>query len=67
MSDEALQGIYGVLGMLEVRRQGHALTQLEVLHFAGWLPYCTREEFDNYRAEHPELVPFPLYDFGSPR
>ena len=48
-----------------MRRQGHALIQLEVLHFTGWLPYRTREEFDEYGAEHPELEPFPPYDFGA--
>ena len=40
------------------------LTQSEVLHFVGWLPYLTRDQFDEYRAEHPELEPFPPYDFG---
>ena len=33
----------------------------------GWFPYHTREEFDNYSAEPPELEPFPSYDFGAPR
>ena len=40
------------------------MTQLEVLHFAGWMPLCTREEFDEYRAEHPELESFPPFNFG---
>ena len=31
----------------------------------GWLPYRTREEFVAYRAEHPELEPFPPYNFGA--
>ena len=32
----------------------------------GWLPYRTLEEFDKYRVEHPELEPFPPYDFNAP-
>ena len=31
------------------------LTQSEVLDFVGWSPFCTCEEFDQYRLEHPEL------------
>ena len=27
------------------------------------MPFQTRKEFDEYRAEHPELEPFPPYDF----
>ena len=48
------------------RRQCQVLTQSEVLHFVGWLPYRTLEEFDNYCAKHSELEPFPPYDFGAP-
>ena len=66
VSDEGLQRIFGILRMPEGRRQCHALTQSEVLHFTGWLPYHTREEFDQYRAEHPELERFPPYNFGAP-
>ena len=33
----------------------------------GWLPYLIREEFDQYRARHLDLEPFPLYDFGALR
>ena len=42
------------------------MTESEVLHFAGWLPYCTREKFDAYRTKHLELEPFPPYDFNAP-
>ena len=36
-----------------------------MLDFTGWLPYRTREEFAEYRADHPELEPFTLYDFDA--
>ena len=49
------------------RRQCQVLTQPEVLHFVGWLPYCTHEEFNNYHAKHPELEPFLPSDFWGPR
>ena len=51
--------------MSEGRRQCQVLTQSEVLHFVGWLPYRTGEEFDQCRVEHPELQPFPPYDFRA--
>ena len=66
VSDEALKHIYGVLGMPDGGRQGQVLIQSEVLNFTRWLPYHTREEFDNYRTEHPELEPFLPYNFGAP-
>ena len=64
--DEGLQRIFGILEIPGGRRQCQVLTQSEVLHFVGWQPYLTREEFDKYRAEHPELEPFPPYDFNAP-
>ena len=57
--------IFGILEMPEGRRQCQALTQSDVLHFVGWLPYCTREKFDKYRTEHPDLEPFLPYDFAA--
>ena len=51
--------------MLKGRRNSHALTTSKVLNFTGWLPYRTREEFVQHRAEHPELEPFPPYDFDA--
>ena len=33
----------------------------------GWLPYRTREEFESYRAEHPELEPFLPHNFRASR
>ena len=64
VSDDTLQRVLGILEMPNGRIHYQALTQLEVLHFVGWLPYRTREEFDEYRAEHPDLESFPPYDFG---
>ena len=65
MPNEGYACIQGILGMLKGRKNCHALTTLEVLNFTGWLPYSTREEFAQHRAEHPELEPFPLYDFEA--
>ena len=47
------------------RQNCHALMTSEVLDFTGWLPYCTREEFAEYRADNPELEPFPPYNFDA--
>ena len=52
--------------MPDWRQNGHALTRSEVLDFTGWLPYRSREEFVEYREEHPELEPFPPYNFDAP-
>ena len=52
--------------MPEGRRNGHALTMSEVLDFTGWLPYKMREEFAEYRANHPELEPFAPFNFDAP-
>ena len=60
VSDDALQQVFNILEMPD----GRSATQSEVLHFVGWLPYRTRDQFDEYRAEHPQLEPFPPYDFG---
>ena len=57
--------IQGILAMLKWRRNGHALTMTEVFDFTGWLPYRTREEFVQHRADHPELEPFPPYNFDD--
>ena len=65
MPDEGYACIQGILAMPKGRRNGHALTTSEVLDFIGWLPYRSREEFDEYHAEHPELEPFPPYNFGA--
>ena len=65
VSDEGLQQIFGLLEMPVGKRQCQVLTLSEVLHFVGWLPYRTREEFDQYRAEHPKLEPFLPYDFKA--
>ena len=62
--DDALQRVFNILEMSDERRHCQTLTQLEVLHFVGWLPYRTREEFNEYRAEHPDLEPFLPYNFG---
>ena len=48
VSDEGLQCLFRILEMPEGRRHCQALTQLEVLHFVGWLPYRTSKEFDEY-------------------
>ena len=37
-----------------------------MLGFTGWLPYRSSEEFTEYRAEYPELEPFPPYNFDAP-
>ena len=65
MPDEGFAHIQGILGMPQGRRDCHALTMSEVLKFTGWLPYRNREEFAQYRAQHPELELFPLYDFEA--
>ena len=31
----------------------------------GWWPFCTSDEFDQYRAKHPKLELLPPYDFGA--
>ena len=67
VSDEGLQRIFSILEMPRGRHQYQALTQSEVLYFIGWLPYRTRKEFDKYRAEHPDLEPFPPYNVGALR
>ena len=67
VSDEGLQWIFGILEMPEGRWHCQALTQSKVLHFVGWLPYYTRQEFDEYRTEHPDMEPFPPYNFGVPK
>ena len=64
--DKGSARIQSILAMPEGRRNGHALTTSEVLDFTGWLPYRTREEFAEHRANHPELEPFTPYDFDSP-
>ena len=64
VSDESLQRGFSILEIPDGRRHCQALTQSEVLHFVGWPPYRTREEFDEYRAENPDLEPFPPYSFG---
>ena len=64
--DEGLQRIFSLLEMPGERRQCQVLTQSEVLHFVGWFPYYTSEEFEAYCVEHPELEPFPPYNFGAP-
>ena len=66
VSDEGYARIQGILTMLEGRRNCHALAMSEVLDFTGWQPYRTREEFVEYRVQHPELEPFPAYDFNNP-
>ena len=58
--DEGYERIQGILAMPKRRRNYHALTTSEVLEFTRWLPYRTREEFTQYRADHQELEPFPL-------
>ena len=67
VSDDAFQRVLGILEMPEGRRHCQALTQSEVLHFMGWLPYRTRKEFDEYRTEHPDLESFPPYYFRVSR
>ena len=66
VSDEWYARIQGILGMPKRRRNFYALTTSEVLDFTRWLPYRTREEFAQYRADHPELEPFSSYDFDAP-
>ena len=51
--------------MSDGKRHCQALTQSEVLHFVGWMPFCIREEFDQYRTDHPKLELFPPYDFRT--
>ena len=46
VSDDALQRVLNIPVMLGRRRHYEALTQLEVLHFIGWWPFHTCEEFD---------------------
>ena len=48
------------------RRTDHALTTIEVLDFTRWLPYCMRQEFVQYRVDHPKSEPFPPYNFDDP-
>ena len=67
VSDEVLERVFSIIEMLDGRRHCQALTQSEVLHFVGWLPYRTNEEFDKYRFEHPDLESFQPYNFGVPR
>ena len=66
VSDEALQRVFNILEIPDGRRHCQALTQSEVLHFVSWLPYRTREEFDEYRIDNPNLEPFLPYSFGVP-
>ena len=65
VSDEGYAPIQGILGMPKRRRNCHALTTSEVLDFTGWLPYRTKEEFAQHCADHPDLEPFPPYDFDA--
>ena len=51
--DEGTAQIQSILAMLDWRRNGHTLTRSEVLDFTGWLPYRSREEFAEYRSDHP--------------
>ena len=64
--DDALQWVFSILEMSDGRRHCQALTQLEVLYFVGWMPFCTCEELNEYRVEHLELElePFPPHNFG---
>ena len=64
--DEGYARIQGILALPNGRRNCHALTTSEVLDFTGRLPYRTRGEFAEYRADHPELEPFPPYNFDAP-
>ena len=66
VGDDGLQRIFSTLEMPGGRRQCQALTQSEVPHFVGWLPYHTSEEFNEYRAEHSDLEPFMPYNFKAP-
>ena len=66
ISDEGTARIQSILGMPAWRRNSHTLTRTEVLDFTGWLPYRSREEFAEHRAAHPELEPFPPYNFDAP-
>ena len=63
--DEGTTRIESILAMLDWRQNGHALMRSEVLDFTGWLPYRSREEFVEYREEHPELESFPPYNFDA--
>ena len=65
VSDEALQWVLSIPEMSDGRRHCQALTQSKVLHFMGWWHFRMREDFYQYRAEHPELDPFPPYSFGT--
>ena len=53
-----------ILEMSGERMNCLALTQSEVLNFVGWFPFCMREDFDQYYAEHPKLEPFLPTDYG---
>ena len=64
VTDDALQQVLSVSEMLDRRRNCQALTQSEVLHFVGWWPFRTSDEFDQYHADHPDLEPFPPTDYG---
>ena len=64
MTDDALQRVLNILEMLGRRKNCQALTQFEVLDFVGWSLFRTPKEFDQYRAEHPELEPMPPMDYA---
>ena len=46
VSDDTLQWVLSILEMSGGKRQCQALTQSNVLHFVGWLPFRTCEKFD---------------------
>ena len=46
VSDNALQRIFSILEMPGGSKHYQALTQSEVLHFVGWMPFYTLDEFD---------------------
>ena len=46
VSDNALQWIFSILEMPGGSKHYQALTQSEVLHFVGWMPFYTLDEFD---------------------
>ena len=65
VSDDALQWVLIILEISDGMRHYQALTQSEVLHFVGWWPFRTCEDFDQYCVKHPELESFLLYSFGT--
>ena len=61
---DTLHMVLSILEMSGRRINFQALTQIEVLHFVSLWPFCLSDEFDQYRAEHPDLDPFPPNDYG---